>query len=67
MCNVRPEDRISAVELLTRLKFKSMKECLQDTKLQWFGYLEGMEKNAWSSKYRTFNISSSFLRGRGMR
>ena len=36
LCNVRPEDRIYAEELETRLILKSMRECLQDRRLQWF-------------------------------
>ena len=34
--SVRPEDRISAEELRTRLKLRSMREYLQDKGLQWF-------------------------------
>ena len=34
MCNIRPEERISAGALRTRLKFNSMRECLQDRRLQ---------------------------------
>ena len=30
MCNVRPDDKISAEELRTRLKLNSMREYLQD-------------------------------------
>ena len=37
---VRPADRISAEELRTRLKLKSMRRYLQDTTLNWFGHLE---------------------------
>ena len=33
MCNFRPEDRISAEELGTRLKLKSTREGLQDRRL----------------------------------
>ena len=36
MFNVRSEDRISAEELSIRLKSKSMRECLQDRRLQLF-------------------------------
>ena len=50
MCSVNPENRISAEELTIWLKVNSMKECLQDRKLQWFIYLEKMEENAWSGK-----------------
>ena len=50
MFSVRPEDRISAKELKTRLKLNDMMKCMQDGILQWFGHLERMEDNAWSSK-----------------
>ena len=40
MCSDRLEYKISAEELRTRLKLKSMKECSQDTRLEWFGHLE---------------------------
>ena len=36
-CNVRSEDRISAEECRTNLKFKDMGECLQDRSLQLLG------------------------------
>ena len=42
-CNVKSEDEISAEELRTRMKLKSMKECLQDRRLQWFVHIERME------------------------
>ena len=61
--NGRPDDRISAEELRTRLKLKNMREYLWDRKLQWFGHLESMEESAWSSKCRTFKSSGSFLSG----
>ena len=62
MCNVRPEDNISTEELKTRLKLNSMKECLLDRRLEWFGHTERMEKSAWSSKCRTSKVSSNFTR-----
>ena len=34
MCNVRPEDRICSEEFRTRLKLKSMREYVQDRRLQ---------------------------------
>ena len=39
---VTAEDKISTEDLKTRLKLKSRGECLQDTRLQWFCYLERM-------------------------
>ena len=51
MCYVRSEDRISKEELITRLKLNSMRECLFDRTLQWFGDLEKREESAWSSEY----------------
>ena len=33
ICNVKPEYRISAEELRSRPKLKSMRECLQDKRL----------------------------------
>ena len=50
-------------ELWTRLKLNSMRECLQDRRLQRFGHLERMEENAWSNKCRTFRVSGSSFRG----
>ena len=44
----KPENRISTEEFWTRLKLKSMRECLQDRRLQWFGHLERMEENTLS-------------------
>ena len=49
LCNVRPEDKISAVELRSKLKLNSIQECLQDRRLQWFGHLEGIEENMCSN------------------
>ena len=51
ICNVRP-NTISAEELWTRLKLKSMRECLQSGRLQWSVNLETMEESVWSSKCR---------------
>lgn len=59
MYNVRPEYRISGAELRTRLKLKSMRECLQDSKL-----LERMEESVWSSKCSIFRVSCDFPKGR---
>ena len=44
------EDRIFALGLRNRLKLKSMRECLQGKRLQWFGHLKRMKESAWSSK-----------------
>ena len=52
MCDVKSEDRISTEELRTRPKLKSMRECLQDRRLQWFGHLETLEENAWSNNLK---------------
>ena len=62
MYNVTAEDKISIEDLKTRLKLKSRGECLQDTRLQWFGDLERMDDSAWSSKCRTFKVSGDFPR-----
>ena len=51
MCSIRPEERISAEELKTRLKIGSMRYCLLNRRLQWFGHIERMEESVWSSKY----------------
>ena len=40
MCNVTPEDRISAKELSNRLKLNSMREWSQDRRLQWFSHVK---------------------------
>lgn len=40
MYNARPEERISAEELSSRLKSISMREGLQDKTLKWFGHIE---------------------------
>ena len=50
----RPANRISAEEFRTRLKLKSMRECLQGRRVKWFCRLKRMEESAWSSKCRTF-------------
>ena len=63
MCNIRPEEKLSAEELKTEFKLNSMRDCLLDRRLQWFGYTERMEGSAWSSKCRTFKIIGSFPRG----
>ena len=55
---------ISGKKLRARLKLNSLREYLQDRRLQCFGHLQSMEENAWSSKSRTFKVSGSFPRGR---
>ena len=62
MCNARPRGRTSAQEHRNRLKLNSMRDCLEDRKLQLFGHLERMEENAWYGKCRTFKVSGSFPR-----
>ena len=64
MSNIRPEYMISATDLRTRQKVKSLEECLQDRSLQWFTHLERVKESAWPSKCRTFKVSDSFPRGR---
>ena len=49
MCNIKTKDKISAEGLWSRLKLKNTGQCLQDSRLQWFGHLERMGKRAWSS------------------
>ena len=56
--------RISLEELRNRLKLNNTRECLQDSRLQWFGHLERMKENARSSKRRTLKVSVSLHRGR---
>ena len=50
LCNVRPEEKISAVEIRSKLKLNSIHECLQDRRLQWFGLLEWIEENVEPSR-----------------
>ena len=64
MCNVKPDDKIPAEEFRTRLKLKSMRECLHDRRPQWFGHLERIEECTLSNKCRVFKFSGSFPRGR---
>ena len=61
--NVRPENRISVENLRSKLKWSSVRECVQDRRLQWFRPIERMRKNAWSSNCRTFKVSGSFPGG----
>lgn len=62
MWNIRPENRLSAEDLRSGLKPKSLRQCLLDRRPQWFGHLEKMEESAWSSKYSTSKDSASFRR-----
>ena len=64
MCNMSLEEMISPEELRTRLKLKSVRECLQHRRMEWFGLLERKEESVWSSKGKTFKVSESFPRGR---
>ena len=61
MSNASPEDRISAGELRPRLKLKSIRQCLQDRRLEWFGCLEIMGENSWSIKHRTYKDSAETI------
>ena len=64
MSNARSGSRISAEKLRTRLKLNSMKEFLQDRRLQCLGLLERMEENPLSNTCRTFKVNDSLTRGR---
>ena len=57
MCNITPQDMISAEELTIRQKLKSMREFLQDRRLQRFGHLKRMEESAQSSTCRTCKVA----------
>ena len=61
MSNASPEERISAGELRPRLKLKSIRQCLQDRRLEWFGCLEIMGENSWSIKHRTYKDSAEMI------
>ena len=41
-----------------------MREYFQNRRIHWSGHLERIKERAWSSKYRTFKVSSSLFRGR---
>ena len=57
---VRPENRISVEKIRgPRLTLKSMKECLQDRRLQWFVGIERMKKSA----QRSFKVNCGFTGG----
>lgn len=43
--NINPEDKIYAEELRASLKLFSLRERLQDKRLQCFGHVERMEKS----------------------
>ena len=43
MWNVKPEDRIRAEQIRTRIKLKSEKECLRNNKMQWYRHIERIE------------------------
>ena len=62
--NIRPEDKISADKLRTRLKLNGMSECLQDRGLQWLGHVGRGEESAWSSEYRASKSGGSLPGGR---
>ena len=49
------------VEPRAKLKLNNIWECLQERRLAWFRHLERMEEIAWSSKWKVFKISGSFL------
>ena len=40
----------------------TMREYLQNLRLPWFGHLERMEENAWSSTSRTFVVGDNFTK-----
>ena len=63
ICSVRPDIKISSKELRTRLKLNSMKEYLQNGRLQWLDYLERMEESAKSTKCRTSKTIGVFDSG----
>ena len=43
MWNVKPEDRIRAEQIRTRIKLKSEKECLRNNKMQQYRHIERIE------------------------
>ena len=43
-------------------QMNAMREYLQNLRLPWFGHLERMEENAWSSTSRTFVVGDNFTK-----
>ena len=62
MCNIRPEEKISAEKRRTRLELKSMRDCAQDRTLKWFGHSEKIKDSTWSSQCKTFKVRGSLPR-----
>lgn len=56
MCRVRPEERMSAVEVTNKLKPSTTKGCLQNRRLLQLCYLERIEGEYPHSKYRQFEV-----------
>ena len=59
---IRAEDD-TAVALRNRLQLSTVRECLQNRRLLWFGRLERMEESYWYSKCQKFKVGGSLAKG----
>ena len=57
MCNFKPENKISDVELRKKLQLNIMRECLQKTPMVWSSRKN--EKEHWSDKCGKFEVCCS--------
>ena len=57
MCGVSLNDKVSILELRNRMRLDSVREYIQHRRLQWFGHLERMKVDAWSSKCRDIMVN----------
>lgn len=57
MCNFKPENKISDVELRKKLQLNIMRECLQKTPMVWPSRKN--EKEHWSDKCGKFEVRCS--------
>ena len=51
-------------ELRGRLNLESIRRCVQNRRLRWFGHIERMDKSFWVSRCRAVEVSGSVGRRR---
>ena len=65
MCRVSLKDRVSSVDLYSRLGIDGVEEVVRGGRLRWFGHLERKDSDDWVSTCRDFEVMGAKSRGRG--
>ena len=64
MCGVSLSQHIPSSELRSRLNLRSIRDCIQQRRLEWFGHIKRMGDEAWPSRCRNVIVEGVMGKGR---